>query len=151
MNTIVVVNGEPSILEIVQRLLQVEGYHVRVFAHGLEALAAVNAEPADLLITDGSNYPMTGVELVRRLRHVSDVPVVFLTAWAWELREELRGTELEAHPFPELSSRSECGRCSGGGVVGYQAQLVGGDNASALCAVRVAKRANVPRPAPLAW
>ncbi len=102
MRTIVVVNDEPNILEIVQSLLQEEGHSVRVFAHGPEALAAISAEPADLLITDGSNHPMPGVELVRRLGHVSDVPVVFLSAWAQELREELRGTELEAQDYIEL-------------------------------------------------
>ena len=102
MSKIVVVNDEPNILEIVQSLLQEEGHSVRALAHGTEALAAISAEPADLLITDGSNHPMTGVELVRRLRHVSDVPVVFLCAWAQELREELRGTELEAQDYIEL-------------------------------------------------
>lgn len=102
MSTIVIVNDEPNILEIVRSLLQAEGYRVRTFAHGPEALAAFGAEPADLLITDSSNHPMTGVELVRRLRHVSDVPVVFLSAWAQELREELRSTDLEALDYIEL-------------------------------------------------
>lgn len=102
MSKIVVVNDEPNILEIVQSLLQEEGYSVRAFAHGFDALAAISAEPADLLITDGSNRPMTGVELVRRLREVSDVPVVFLSAWAREIEAELRGTELEAQDYIEL-------------------------------------------------
>ena len=84
MSTIVVVNDEPN-----------------AFAHGPEALTAISAEPADL-ITDGSNHPMPGVELVRQLRHLSDVPVVFLSAWAQELREELRGTELEAQGYIDL-------------------------------------------------
>jgi two-component system OmpR family response regulator len=99
MNSIIVVNDEPNILKIVQNLLETEGYGVRAYPHGLEALAA---GPADLVITDGSNHPMSGVEFVRQLRRVSDVPVIFLSAWAQELREQLRGTELEAQGYIDL-------------------------------------------------
>ena len=102
MSTIVVVNDEPNILEIVQRLLEEEGYKVLGFAHGLEALAALGAAPADLVITDGSNHPISGVELVRQLRQVAHVPVIFLSAWTRELQAELRGTELEAQDYIEL-------------------------------------------------
>ena len=102
MSTIIVVNDEPRILEMVRSLLEEEGHRVRAYPHGLEALAAVSAEPADLLMTDGSNHPMTGVELVRRLRHVSDVPVIFPSAWAQELQAELRGTLFEAQDYIDL-------------------------------------------------
>jgi DNA-binding response OmpR family regulator len=39
---------------------------------------------------------------VRQLRRVSDVPVIFLSAWAQELREQLCGTELEAQGYIDL-------------------------------------------------
>jgi len=102
MRKIVVVNDEPNILKIVQTLLEEEGYNVRTFAHGLEALAAIELAPAELVITDGSNHPISGVELVRRLREVADVPVIFLSAWAQELQEELRKTEREAQDYIQL-------------------------------------------------
>ncbi|KAB2938012.1 MAG: response regulator [Hyphomicrobium sp.] len=102
MHTIVVVNDEPNILEIVQSLLAAQGYGVRAFAHGAEALVALGKAPADLVITDASNHPMSGVELVRRLRHLTDVPVIFLSAWAEDVEEQLRGTELAAQGYVEL-------------------------------------------------
>jgi len=43
-----------------------------------------------------------GVERVRRLREVADVRVIFLSAWAQELQEELRGTEREAQDYIQL-------------------------------------------------
>lgn len=102
MHTIVVVNDEPNILEIVQSLLEEQGYGVRAFAHGAEALVALGKVPADLVITDASNHPMSGVELVRRLRHLTDVPIIFLSAWAEDVEEQLRGTELAAQGYLNL-------------------------------------------------
>jgi DNA-binding response OmpR family regulator len=102
MHAIVVVNDEPNILAIVQRLLEEHGYGVRAFAHGAEALVALGKAPADLVITDASNHPMSGVELVRRLRHLSDMPVIFLSAWAEDVEEQLRGTELAAQGYLNL-------------------------------------------------
>lgn len=102
MHTIVVVNDEPNVLEIVQSLLEEQGYGVRAFAHGAEALVALGKTRADLVITDASNHPMSGVELVRRLRHLSDVPVMFLSAWAEDVEEQLRGTELAAQGYLNL-------------------------------------------------
>lgn len=107
MHAIVVVNDEPTILEIVQSLLEEEGYGVRAFAHGPEAMVALGQAPADLVITDASNHPMSGVELVRCLRHISEAPVIFLSAWAEDVEEQLRGTELAAQGYLDLPFSTE--------------------------------------------
>ena len=65
------------------------------FAHGHEALEALTDVDPDLVITDGLNCPMSGAEFVRRLRPLTNVPVIFLSAWAQELEDELRGVQFE--------------------------------------------------------
>ena len=102
MSTVIVVNDEPRILEMVRSLLEEAGHCVRPFAHGPEALVALGGARADLIITDATNHPMSGVEFVRRLRHLADVPVIFLSAWAQEVQEELRGTDFEAQGYIDL-------------------------------------------------
>jgi DNA-binding response OmpR family regulator len=59
-----------------------------------------------LLISDRTNFPMDGVELVQRVRVVCpNLPIVFVSAWAEELERELRGSGLAAQDY------IECGPC----------------------------------------
>jgi two-component system response regulator BaeR len=66
------------------------------------ALEGVGWSTVELVISDRTNFPMDGVEFVRRVRERSDVPVVFVSAWAAELEEELRGTELAADDYIQV-------------------------------------------------
>jgi DNA-binding response OmpR family regulator len=75
---------------------------VRAFAHAPEALDALEQDAADLVITDGTNSPIDGIEFVRRLRTFSDTPVIFVSAWADEIEQKLRGTELEARDYIQV-------------------------------------------------
>lgn len=96
---IVVVNNETHVREGLRRALAGAGYEVRAFARGVDALEEVAWSGVELVITDRTNSPMDGVAFVRRVRERANVPVVFVSAWAAELEEELRGTELAADDY----------------------------------------------------
>jgi DNA-binding response OmpR family regulator len=80
--SIAVVNNEPALLEALKFNLERSGYRVQAYGNSADALDALIAFPADLVITDGSNSPFDGVELFRRLREHTNVPVIFVSAWA---------------------------------------------------------------------
>ena len=79
--------------------LERAGYEVRAFESGADALEEVARSAVELVISDRTNFRMDGVAFVRRLRERSNVPVVFVSAWAAELEEELRGSELTADDY----------------------------------------------------
>jgi two-component system, OmpR family, response regulator ChvI len=99
MATIAIVNNEKLITEALARSLRDAGYEVRVYDRTDVALDALLAEPADLAFLDRTNPPLGGVELFRRLRQHTDMPVVFLSSWAEELQDELAGSGLEADDY----------------------------------------------------
>jgi len=81
--TILVVDDEPAIVQVIGERLRSEGYLVRAAGDGSTTLAAVADEggPPDLLILDLMLPDMDGLELLRSLRQAgSNVPVIILTA-----------------------------------------------------------------------
>lgn len=97
--TIAVVNDCASLAEILQYNLEWEGYRVRVYHNSGDALEALIEVPPDLVIMDGTNYPLSGIELFRQLRRHSNVPVIFLSAWADGIEKKLRGSKLKASDY----------------------------------------------------
>jgi two-component system response regulator ResD len=81
---ILVVDDEPTIREVVGQYLELEGYAVMQAADGLEALRLAEAHPPDLVILDLMLPGIDGLEVCRRLRAVSAVPILMLTARAEE-------------------------------------------------------------------
>lgn len=81
---ILLVDDEQSIREVVGQCLELEGYVVLQAADGLEALRLVAAYPPDLVILDVMLPGIDGLEVCRRLRNMSAVPVLMLTARADE-------------------------------------------------------------------
>ena len=77
---VVVVDDEPAILDAVSYTLRGEGYDVDALSSGEEALRAVAAAPPDLLVLDLMLPGLSGVEVCRRTRASSDVPIIVLTA-----------------------------------------------------------------------
>ena len=69
--------------------LQTEGFLTRVYSDGESALKALTENPADLAIFDIKMPRMDGLELLRRLREKSAMPVIFLTSKDDELDEAL--------------------------------------------------------------
>lgn len=76
---ILVVDDEAQIARVLRRSLAARGYEVQTAGDGEEALATFQSWPADLVITDLSMPNMTGLELCRRLRATSRVPIIVLS------------------------------------------------------------------------
>lgn len=87
--TIALVDDDRNILTSVSIAMQAEGYITRVYSDGETALKAMLENPADLGIFDIKMPRMDGLELLRRLREKSDMPVIFLTSKDEELDEAL--------------------------------------------------------------
>jgi two-component system, OmpR family, alkaline phosphatase synthesis response regulator PhoP len=80
MTKILVIDDEPSIINLVSAYLKPEGYEVYTAADGNAGLKAARAFKPDLIILDLMLPGMDGIELLTRLRRESDVYVIMLTA-----------------------------------------------------------------------
>ena len=87
--TIALVDDDRNILTSVSIALQTEGFLTRVYSDGETALKALVDNPPDLAIFDIKMPRMDGLELLRRFRERSQVPVIFLTSKDDELDEAL--------------------------------------------------------------
>jgi len=87
--TIALVDDDRNILTSVSIALQAEGFSTRVYSDGEAALKALTDNPPDLAVLDVKMPRMDGMELLRRLREMSALPVIFLTSKDEELDEAL--------------------------------------------------------------
>ncbi|MEA1013552.1 response regulator transcription factor [Sphingosinicella sp. LY1275] len=87
--TIALVDDDRNILTSVSIALQSEGFVTRVYSDGETALKALVENPPDLAVLDVKMPRMDGMELLRRLREKSALPVIFLTSKDDELDEAL--------------------------------------------------------------
>jgi two-component system response regulator ChvI len=97
-STIVLVDDERNILSSLRTALEAEGYKVRTYSEGKAALEALAEEPADLGIFDIKMPVMDGMELLRRVRQQSEMPVIFLTSKDEEI-DELFGLKMGADDY----------------------------------------------------
>lgn len=88
--TILVCDDEPDIRELLRELLGRTGYDVLEAADGQEALRTLYGSAPDLVLLDVSMPNLDGWATLERIRDVSDVPVIMLTARTEEL-ERVRG------------------------------------------------------------
>ena len=137
--TIALVDDDRNILASVSMALEAEGFVVRTYSDGDEALRGLAAQPVDLAILDIKMPRMDGMELLQRLRQRSSMPVIFLTSKDEEV-DELMGLRLGADdyitkPFSQrllieriraLLRRSELSQTSSDGDAGESA-IVRGD------------------------
>jgi two-component system, OmpR family, response regulator ChvI len=86
---IALVDDDRNILTSVSIALQSEGFVTRVYTDGATALKAFAENPPDLGVFDIKMPQMDGMELLRRLREFSPMPVIFLTSKDDELDEAL--------------------------------------------------------------
>ena len=77
---ILLVDDDPEILRLLRRGLGLEGYSLLVAESGEEALERLQSEPVDLVVMDLMLPGIDGLEVCRRLRQISGVPVLMLTA-----------------------------------------------------------------------
>ena len=95
---IALVDDDRNILTTVSIALQAEGFATRVYSDGEAALGALLHNPPDLAIFDIKMPKMDGMELLRRLREQSPLPVIFLTSKDEEEDEEA-GFEMGADDY----------------------------------------------------
>jgi two-component system response regulator ChvI len=88
-STIALVDDDRNILTSLSVALQSEGFATRVYTDGESALKALTDNPPDLAVLDVKMPRMDGMELLRRLRERSAIPVIFLTSKDDELDEAL--------------------------------------------------------------
>ena len=95
---IALVDDDRNILTTVSIALQAEGFDTRVYSDGEAALGALLSNPPDLAIFDIKMPKMDGMELLRRLREKSALPVIFLTSKDDETDEQA-GLEMGADDY----------------------------------------------------
>lgn len=76
---ILVVDDEPQITRVLRRSLITHGYDVHIASDGESALQTFGDWPPDLVVTDLAMPNMNGLELCRRLRTISPVPIIVLS------------------------------------------------------------------------
>lgn len=115
-DTIVIIDDEPEDLRVLETLLTRQGYAVRSFPGGREALEAAQAQPPDLILLDIRMPAVEGIEVCTRLKsidHLNHAPVLFLCAAddpeAKARSFELGGADYIAKPFrtAEILARVE--------------------------------------------
>ena len=103
--TIALVDDDRNILTSVSIGLQAEGFRTRLYTDGESALKALRDNPPDLAVFDIKMPRMDGLELLRRLRETSSIPVIFLTSKDDEIDEEhglaLGADDYIAKPFSQ--------------------------------------------------
>jgi len=96
--TILVVDDEPTVTEVVSLYLERAGYQVAVAADGETALAMLESEPPDLVVLDLILPDVGGLEITRWLRARGDIPIIMLTARRDEV-DRILGLELGADDY----------------------------------------------------
>ena len=109
--TILIVDDEPRMVRFVKMNLDLEGYLTLEANNGMQAMEKVRNHQPDLVLLDVEMPGMDGFETLRRVREVSDAPVIMLTVRSDE-DDRIKGLDLGADdyitkPFSprELSSR----------------------------------------------
>jgi len=96
--SVLVIEDEPSISEVVSLYLRRAGYQVQTVADGQAALETLAKHAPDLVVLDLMLPGIDGFEIIRRLRDESDVPVIMLTARRAE-SDRIAGLEMGADDY----------------------------------------------------
>ncbi|MEM6286818.1 MAG: response regulator transcription factor [Bacteroidota bacterium] len=99
--TVLVVDEEPDLVELIEYALETAGFRVLTAADGVEGLATAEAEKPDLIVVDIMMPRMDGIALTERLRERAALrltPILMLTARSEE-RDEILGLEAGADDY----------------------------------------------------
>lgn len=97
-NTIALIDDDQNILASVSIALEAEGYNVDTYSDGEEGLNGVLSHPADLVVLDVKMPRMDGIEVIKKLKEESDIPVIFLTSKDDEI-DEVLGLRMGAEDY----------------------------------------------------
>ena len=98
MPTIALVDDDRNILTSLRMALESEGYSTQTYNDGASALEGLTGSPPDMAILDIKMPRMDGMELLRRLRQITEIPVIFLTSKDEEI-DELFGLKMGADDY----------------------------------------------------
>jgi DNA-binding response OmpR family regulator len=96
--TVLVVDDEEDIVDLMRDFLEAEGYAVLTAADGPSALSIIEREFVDCVLLDVMMPGQSGFEVVRRVRETGDIPVLFLSA-RQEDADKIRGLGLGADDY----------------------------------------------------
>jgi DNA-binding response OmpR family regulator len=96
--TILLVDDDAALLEVMTIVLSSEGYRVITAADGAEALREIGRDGLDLVVLDVMLPRISGFEVLKKIREKSDVPVVMLTAKSQSV-DKVVGLELGADDY----------------------------------------------------
>jgi two-component system response regulator ChvI len=96
--SIALVDDDRNILTSISIALEAEGYKVRAYSEGAQALKGILEQPTDLAVLDIKMPGMDGLELLSRLRRSSALPVIFLTSKDEEI-DEVLGLKMGADDY----------------------------------------------------
>ncbi len=96
--TVLLVDDDAALLEVMSIVLSSEGYRVVMAADGMEALRELGREMLDLVVLDVMLPKISGFEELKKIREKSDVPVVMLTAKSQSV-DKVVGLELGADDY----------------------------------------------------
>jgi two-component system, OmpR family, response regulator ChvI len=99
--TIALVNDNENTSANVRRILEGEDFNVRLYTTATHAFDLID-NPVDLALLDNQRSSIGTMELYKRIRARHAMPVVFLSAWAEDIEQELRATGLEADGYIQL-------------------------------------------------
>ena len=97
-NKILVVDDEPRMVQMIVMNLKLEGFEVLSAQDGFQALEKLTREMPDLVLLDIMMPDMDGYETLKRVREISNVPVIFLSVKAEE-PDRVRGLNLGADDY----------------------------------------------------
>jgi len=96
---ILVVDDEEKIISLISNYLKQEGFQVYTALNGQEALQLIQAEPGiDLILLDWMMPGLNGIDVCKKIRTFSEVPIIFLTAKSEEF-DKLIGLEIGADDY----------------------------------------------------
>ena len=96
--TILIVEDDPNISELVQMYLEKEGYHTKIAADGGQGVALFRQVRPDLVLLDIMLPVMDGWAVCRKIRETSKVPIIMLTAKS-EVFDRIQGLEMGADDY----------------------------------------------------
>jgi DNA-binding response OmpR family regulator len=96
--TILVVDDEDTVREVIRRYLERDGFGVREAADGYAALEALQDEPPDLIVLDLMLPGVDGLSITRQIRERHRIPIIMLTAKG-ETSDRIRGLDLGADDY----------------------------------------------------
>tara|TARA_Y100000590_G_scaffold464494_1_gene634090 strand:+ start:1834 stop:2538 length:705 start_codon:yes stop_codon:yes gene_type:complete len=97
-NTVFLIDDDKNILTSVSILLETEGFKVSTFSDGESGLNGILESNPDIAVVDIKMPRLDGIELLKKLRKKSDIPVIFLTSKDTEI-DELLGLKVGADDY----------------------------------------------------